>query len=285
MIGPEGFRYVPRRRFAARPMRAATAVIGLTAAGTLLGACTFATAGYHQPAFAALGTTFSLGVPQRGYSGGTLAALGVGGAVLVGLATLALLVGMPGRAHGRPGQPRRVLIGGGRTAHRAAAVTIAVTAWSALLIANDLWLDVTGIVAGTVGSLVGAVALVGWLVARGVERDGGPPLALRDVAHLAGPRRRRPVEPEPPAPIWTRPDPCAPPDPQAPRTSLRAAQIGCARSGTGPTGPVARPRGMRASDRRTSGRESARHSVSLADKHPLPVGVIPAWDVSSSMSC
>jgi hypothetical protein len=215
VIGPEGFRYVPRRRFAARPTLAATALIGLVAAGTLLGACTFATAGYHQPGFAALGTTFALEVPQRGYSAGLLAALGVGGAAVAGLATLVLLVGVPRRAHDRPDQPHRVLVGGGRTTQRAAAVIIAVAASSAVLIANDLWLDVTGIVAGTLGSLVGSAALVGWLVVRRVERDGGPPLALRDVARLAGPRRRRALEPEPLAPVWTRPDPYPPPDPYA----------------------------------------------------------------------
>jgi len=99
---------------------------------------------------------------------------------------------------------------------------VAVTIAFALLTANNLWLDVTGIVAGTLGALVGPAALVGWLVVRRVERAGGAPLALRDVGHLAGRRRRRPLAVEPLTARWTWPDPYAVPQ-DSPRPVLPAA--------------------------------------------------------------
>lgn len=97
VLGPAGFRHVRRHRLAARPVLGSTALAGLTAAVALLLACTFATAGYHQPRFAALGTTFSLEVPQRGCPSGLLLALGVGGAVVAGPSAGGLLLGISRR--------------------------------------------------------------------------------------------------------------------------------------------------------------------------------------------
>jgi hypothetical protein len=209
VFGPSGFRHVPRVRYAARPLLGATALIGLTTAAALLTACAFATPGLHEPGFTLLGSTGSLEVPQRGYPTGLLVALGVGGAALVALATAGALRGVVRRAAGRPSQPHRVLVGGGRTVRRSAAATVAVTAVVGVLIATDLWLDVTGVVAGTIGAATGGAALVGWLVVRRAEHDGGAPLAIRDVRHLAGRRRRRPLEVDPLVAVWTWPDPYA----------------------------------------------------------------------------
>ena len=210
VFGPEGFRHVPRGRVAARPVLGATALVGLTTVGVMLLASRFAAPGDHGPTYALLGRTLTLPLYQYGFPTALQATLGAVAVALTVPVTAALLAGLPRRAAGRPAQPHRTLLGAGRTAHR---VTAALVAWHllvALLIATSTVLDFTvGVPATLLGLLLGPAALVGWLVVRRTEHDGAAPLALGDVAHLAGRRRRRPLAVDQPVAVWTWPDPYA----------------------------------------------------------------------------
>jgi hypothetical protein len=212
--GPSGYRYVPPMRLAARPILGATALVGLTSAGAMLLASRFAAPGDHGPTYELLGGTLTLPLFQYGFPTALQATLGAVAVALTVPVAVALLVGVPRRAAGRPAQPHRTLLGGGRTARR---VVDALVAWHlllALLIATNAGADFTvGVPATVLGSLLGPAALVGWLVVRRTEHDGGAPLALGDLAHLAGRRRRRPLEVDHLMAVWTWPDPYALPTP------------------------------------------------------------------------
>ncbi|MGV8966348.1 MAG: hypothetical protein ACOH2F_08710 [Cellulomonas sp.] len=214
VAGPSGFRHVPRARCAARPILGATALVSLTTAGAMLLASRFGAAGDHGPAYDVLGVTFTLPLHQLGFPTALQATLGLAAVLLTVPATAALLLGLPRRAAGRPVQPHRSLIGAGRTARRVVAALVAWHLLVALLIATDTMVDFTvGVPAAVLGSLVGPAALVGWFAVRRTEHDGGAPLALADVAHLVGRRRRRPLEVDPLVAVWTSPDPYALPAP------------------------------------------------------------------------
>ncbi|RYV51474.1 hypothetical protein [Pengzhenrongella frigida] len=210
VLGPSGFRRVPRARIAARPVLRATALVGLTAAGAMLSAGRFAAPGDHGSAYDVLGRTLTLPLSQYGFPTALMVTLSVAALMLTVPVAAVLLVGLSRRAAGRPAQPHRTLLGGGRTAHQ---VTAGLVAWNllvALLIATNTAFDFTvGVPAVALGALLGPAALVGWLVVRRTEHDGGAPLALSDVAHLVGRRRRRPLEVDQLVAVWTWPDPYA----------------------------------------------------------------------------
>ncbi|WP_407344846.1 hypothetical protein [Pengzhenrongella phosphoraccumulans] len=215
--GPSGYRYVPPARLAARPILGATALVGLTSAGAMLLASRFAAPGDHGATYEFLGGTLTLPLFQYGFPTALQVTLGAVAVALTVPVTAALLVGVPRRATGRPAQPHRTLLGCGRTARWVVAALVAWHLLLALLVSTSTGVDFTvGVPATALGSLVGPAALIGWLVIRRTEHDGGAPLALGDLAHLVGRRRRRPLEVDQPMAVWTWPDPYAIPTP-APR--------------------------------------------------------------------